>query len=39
VGLERGPLSPVSTTEELPEGKSRYSGLENLDYGLEDPPR
>jgi hypothetical protein len=28
VGLERGPLSVVSTTEELLERKSSYSGLE-----------
>jgi hypothetical protein len=33
VGLERGPLSLVSTTEELLERKSSGSGLENLDYG------
>jgi hypothetical protein len=33
VGLERGPLSPVSTTEELLERKSSGSGLENRDYG------
>jgi hypothetical protein len=32
VGLERGPLSLVSTTEELFEGKSSGSGLENQDY-------
>jgi hypothetical protein len=30
-GLERGPLSLVRTTEELLEGKSRGSGLENRD--------
>jgi hypothetical protein len=29
VGLERGPLSPVSTIEELLERKSSGSGLEN----------
>jgi hypothetical protein len=33
VGLERGPLSLVSTTEELLERKSSGSGLENQDYG------
>jgi hypothetical protein len=32
VGLERGPLSLVSTTEELLERKSSGSGLENRDY-------
>jgi hypothetical protein len=32
VVLERGPLSLVSTTEELFERKGG-SGLENLDYG------
>jgi hypothetical protein len=39
VGLERGPLSLVSTTEELLERKSNCSGLENRDSGLRDPPR
>jgi hypothetical protein len=34
VGLERGPLSLVSTTEELLGRKGRGSGLENRDYGL-----
>jgi hypothetical protein len=34
VGLERGPLGPVSTTEELLERKSIGSGLENRYYGL-----
>jgi hypothetical protein len=33
VGLERGPLSLVSTIKELPERKSSGSGLENRDYG------
>jgi hypothetical protein len=33
VDLERGPLSLVSTTEELPGGKSSSSGLENREYG------
>jgi hypothetical protein len=32
-GLEQGPLSLVSTTEELLERKSSGSGLGNLDYG------
>jgi hypothetical protein len=39
VGLERGPLSLVSTTEELLERKSSGSGLENPDYGSRDPSR
>jgi hypothetical protein len=39
VGLERGPLSLVSTTEELLERKSSGSGLENRKYGHRDPPR
>jgi hypothetical protein len=34
VGLERGPLSIVSTTEELLGRKSSGSGLENRDYVL-----
>jgi hypothetical protein len=33
VGLERGPLSLVSTTEEVLARKSSGSGLENRDYG------
>jgi hypothetical protein len=33
MGLERGPLSLVSTTEELLERKSSGSGLESQDYG------
>jgi hypothetical protein len=37
VGLERGPLSLVSTTEELPERKSSGSGLEMREYGRRDP--
>jgi hypothetical protein len=32
-GLERGPLSVVSTFEELLERKSSDPGLENRDYG------
>jgi hypothetical protein len=39
VGLERGPLSLVTTIEELLESKSNVSGLENRDYGRRDPPR
>jgi hypothetical protein len=39
VGLERGPLSFMSTTEELLWRNSSGSGLENLDYGRRDPPR
>jgi hypothetical protein len=38
VGLERGPLSLVSTVEELLEIKSG-PGLGNLDYGRRDPSR
>jgi hypothetical protein len=37
VGLERGPLSLVSTTEELLERKSSGSCLENREYGRRDP--
>jgi hypothetical protein len=33
VGLERGQLSLVSTTEELLERKSRGSGIGNREYG------
>jgi hypothetical protein len=36
VGLERGPLRLVSTTEELLERKSSDSSLENLNYGRRD---
>jgi hypothetical protein len=39
VGLERGPLSLVSTIEELLERKSSGSDLENLKCGRRDPPR
>jgi hypothetical protein len=39
LGLERGPLSLVSTTEELLGWKNRGSGLENLEYGHRDPWR
>jgi hypothetical protein len=37
VGLERGPLSLVSTTEELLERKNSGSGLEGREYGTGDP--
>jgi hypothetical protein len=37
VGLERGPLSLVSTTEELLGRESSGSGLENREYGRRDP--
>jgi hypothetical protein len=33
VGLERGPLNLVGTTEELLGRKSKGSGLENREYG------
>jgi hypothetical protein len=39
VGLERGPLSLVSTTEELFERKSSGSGLEIREYSHKDPSR
>jgi hypothetical protein len=39
VALERGPLSLVSTTEELFERKSSGSGLESREYGRRDPSR
>jgi hypothetical protein len=39
VGLERGPLSFVSTTEELVERNSSCSGLEIREYGRRDPSR
>jgi hypothetical protein len=39
VGLERGPLSLVSTTEELLDRKSSGSCLENRDYFRRDPSR
>jgi hypothetical protein len=39
VGLERVPLSPVSTTEELLGRKSSVSGLESREYGRRDPSR
>jgi hypothetical protein len=39
VGLERGPLSLASTTEELLGRNSSGSGLENREYGRGDPLR
>jgi hypothetical protein len=39
VGLERGPLSLVTTTEELLGRKISGSGLEILEYGRRDPSR
>jgi hypothetical protein len=39
VGLERGPLSLVSTTEELLGRKSIGSGLEKREYSRRDPSR
>jgi hypothetical protein len=39
VGLERGPLSLESTTEELLERKSSGFGLEIREYGRKDPSR
>jgi hypothetical protein len=37
--LERGPLSLVSTIEELLGRKSSASGLERREYGRKDPSR
>jgi hypothetical protein len=37
MGLVRGPLSLLSTTEELLELKNTGSGLENREYGRNDP--
>jgi hypothetical protein len=39
VGLERGPLSLVSTIEELLGRNISFSGLENREYGSWDPLR
>jgi hypothetical protein len=39
VGVERGPLSYVSTIEELLERKSSGSGLESREYCRRDPSR
>jgi hypothetical protein len=38
-GLERGPLSLVSTVEELIERRSSGFGLEIREYCRKDPPR
>jgi hypothetical protein len=37
--MRRGPLSLVSTIEELLEGKSSGSGLESREYDRRDPSR
>jgi hypothetical protein len=39
MGLERGPLSLVSTIEELLERKSSNPGLKSRDYGSRNPSR
>jgi hypothetical protein len=39
VGLELGPLSLVSTIQELLERKSSGSGVEDREYGRRDPSR
>jgi hypothetical protein len=39
VGLERGPISLVSTIEELLERKNSGSDLESREYGRRDPSR
>jgi hypothetical protein len=39
VGQERGPLSLMSTTDELLGSNSSGSGLESREYGRRDPPR
>jgi hypothetical protein len=39
VGLERGPLSLVSTTEELLDRKVAGFGLQNREHGRRDPSR
>jgi hypothetical protein len=39
VGLERGPLILVTTTDELLEIKRSGSSQENRDYGRKDPSR
>jgi hypothetical protein len=39
MGLELGPLSHVSTTEELLERKCSGSCIENREYGRRDPSR
>jgi hypothetical protein len=37
MGLERGPLSLVSTIEELPGRNGKGSALESREYGRGDP--
>jgi hypothetical protein len=39
VSLERGPISLVSTIQELLRRESSVSGLENREYGRRDPSR
>jgi hypothetical protein len=39
LAMERGPLSLMSTIEELLERKSSGSGLESQEYGRRDPSR
>jgi hypothetical protein len=39
LGLERGPLSLMSTIEEILERKSSDSGIESREYGLGNPLR
>jgi hypothetical protein len=39
MGLKRGPLSLVSTIEELLERKSSGCSLESREYGRRDPSR
>jgi hypothetical protein len=39
MGVERGPLSLVSTSEELLGRKNSGSGLENREHGRRDPSR
>jgi hypothetical protein len=39
VGMERGPLSLMSTTDELLGRNNSGSGLENREYGRGDPLR
>jgi hypothetical protein len=39
VNLKRGPLSLVSTSDDLLERESSSSGLESREYGLRDPLR
>jgi hypothetical protein len=39
VGLERGPLSLVNTTEELLGRKNSGTGLQSWEHGRKDPSR